>query len=140
MIHPFHAHIGLTIESAADGKARLRLTWKPEHAQGYGGLQGGYLAILADAAVHTAGDTLMKAGETLTTVELKTNFLAPVRGQDVIAEAVIVKRGRTIVLGDVDLRTDGGDLVGKSLVTYMVLAPRGAMPSASRPQGEGARP
>jgi uncharacterized protein (TIGR00369 family) len=126
MIHPFHAHTGLTIESAADGKARLRMKWRPEHAQGYGGLQGGYLAILADAAVHTAADTLARPGEVMTTVELKTNFLAPVRGQDVVAEATIVKRGRTLVLGDVNLRTDGGELVGKSLVTYMVLQPRTA--------------
>lgn len=124
MIHPFHAHTGLTIESAANGKARLRMKWKPEHAQSYGSLQGGYLAILADAATHTAAETLGKPGETLTTVELKTNFLAPVRGVDVIAEATIVKRGRTLVLGDVDLRTDAGGLVGKSLVTYMVLQPR----------------
>jgi acyl-coenzyme A thioesterase PaaI-like protein len=42
----------------------------------------------------------------------------------VVAEATIVKRGRTLVLGDVDLRVDGGELVGKSLVTYMVLQPR----------------
>lgn len=128
MIHPFHAQTGLTIESATDGKARLRMKWKPEHTQAFGTLQGGYLAIIADAAVHTAADTLMKPGETLTTVELKTNFLAPVRGQDVIAEATIVKRGRTIVLGDVDLRTESGDIVGKSLVTYMVLAPRNSSP------------
>jgi len=64
----------------------------------------------------------------LTTVELKTNFLAPVRGQDVVAEASIVKRGRTIVLGDVDIRVESGEIVGKSLVTYMVLAPRGETP------------
>jgi uncharacterized protein (TIGR00369 family) len=124
MIHPFHAHTGLTIESAANGAARLRLKWKPEHTQGEGILQGGYLAMIADAAVHTAADTLMKPGERLTTIELKTNFLAPVKGQDVVAEASIVKRGRTVVLGDVVLKTDAGDLVGKSLVTYMVLAPR----------------
>jgi uncharacterized protein (TIGR00369 family) len=126
MIHPFHGHIGLTIESAANGQARLRLKWRPEHTQGYGTLQGGYLAIVADAAVHTAADTLMKPGEHLTTVELKTNFLAPVRDEDVIAEASIVKRGRTIVLGDVVLKTESGELVGKSLVTYMVLQPKAA--------------
>lgn len=128
-VHPFHAHTGLSIESAADGRARLRMKWKPEHSQGSGGLQGGYLAILPDAAVHTAADTLMKPGETLTTIELKTNFLAPVRGLDVVAEASIVKRGRTVVLGDVVIRTDAGELVGKSLVTYMVLAPRPAAPA-----------
>jgi acyl-coenzyme A thioesterase PaaI-like protein len=44
-----------------------------------------------------------------------------VRGEDVIAEAAIVKRGRTIVLGDVTITTGSGQLVGKSLVTYMVL-------------------
>lgn len=124
MSHPFHLHTGLTIEHAANGVARLRMKWKPEHTQDQGLLQGGYLAMIADAAVHTAADTLSKPGEILTTIELKTNFLGPVKNQDVIAEATIVKRGRTIVLGDVVLRTDSGELVGKSLVTYMVLPPR----------------
>ena len=77
--------------------------------------------MIADAAVYIAAETLMKPGETLTTIELKTNFLGPVRGEDVIADAAIVKRGRTIVLGDVTVKTGSGQLVGKSLVTYMVL-------------------
>jgi uncharacterized protein (TIGR00369 family) len=82
--------------------------------------------MLADAAVHTAADSLGKPGEILTTIELKTNFLGPVRGQGVVADASIVKRGRTIVLGEVTLKTDAGELVGKALVTYMILAPRAA--------------
>jgi uncharacterized protein (TIGR00369 family) len=121
---PFTRHVGLTVESAGAGVARLRLPWREQHTQEVGVLQGGYLALLADAAVFAAGQTLLKPGEGLTTIELKTNFLAPVRGQDVIAEAAIVKRGRTIVLGEVSLRVPSGELVGKSLVTYMVLPPR----------------
>ena len=124
MTQPFHDHVALTIESAENGRARLRMKWRPEHALTTGGLHGGFLAILSDAAVHTAADTLLKPGETLTTIELKTNFLAPVRGQDAIAQASIVKRGRTIVLGEVDIRVESGEIVGKSLVTYMVLQPR----------------
>lgn len=125
---PFHDHVALVIESAENGRARVRMKWRPEHALASGILHGGFLAIVADAAVHTAAHTLLKPGEALTTVELKTNFLAPVRGQDVVAEASIVKRGRTIVLGDVDIRVESGEIVGKSLVTYMVLAPRGETP------------
>jgi uncharacterized protein (TIGR00369 family) len=124
MTQPFHEHVALTIESAENGRARLRMKWRPEHALASGVLHGGFLAILSDAAVHTAANTLTKPGETLTTIELKTNFLAPVRGQDAIAEAAIVKRGRTIVLGEVDIRAESGEIVGKSLVTYMVLQPR----------------
>jgi uncharacterized protein (TIGR00369 family) len=121
---PFARRVGLQVESANEGTARLRLPWSAEHTQEAGVLQGGYLALLADAAVFAAGRTLLKPGEALTTIELKTNFLAPVRGQDVIAEASIVKRGRTIVLGEVNLRVPSGALVGKSLVTYLVVPPR----------------
>jgi len=124
MIHPFHAHTSLMIESAAAGKARLRMKWRPEHTHALGGLQGGYFAMIADAAVYTAAETLLKPGEALTTVELKINYLGPVQGQDVIGEAVIVKRGRTIMLGDAEVRTETGEMVGKALVTYMVLTSR----------------
>jgi len=127
---PFHDHVALHIEWAENGRARVRMKWRPEHGLVSGVLHGGFLAIVADAAVHTAADTLMGPGETLTTVELKTNFLAAVRGQDVIGEATIVKRGRTLVLGDVDIRSESGELVGKSLVTYMVLRARAPAPPA----------
>jgi uncharacterized protein (TIGR00369 family) len=128
---PFAHRVGLEVESADRGIARLRLPWRNEHTQESGVLQGGYFTLLADAAVFAAAQTLLRPGEGLTTIELKTNFLAPVRGQDLIAEASIVKRGRTIVLGEVSLRVPSGELVGKSLVTYMVLPPRASADTAA---------
>lgn len=60
MKQPFHDHVALTIESAGNGRARLRMKWRPEHALLSGILHGGFLAIIADATVHTAAHTLLK--------------------------------------------------------------------------------
>ena len=125
MAHPFHAHTGLTIESAANGAARLRMKWKSEHTQDQGVLQGGYLAMIADAAVHTAADTLSKPGEILTTIELKTNFLGSARaGEWIVGEAVPAHLGRTTQVWDVTVTNETTDrTIALQRCTQMVLYP-----------------
>ena len=116
--------VGMRLASYGDGEAVVAIDIDGRHANPMGTAQGGILAAVADAAMGWACMTTLGDGESYTTVEMKINFLAPVVGQDVIAEATIVRRGRSIVVGDVDVRTESGEMVGKSLVTYMVLAPR----------------
>jgi acyl-coenzyme A thioesterase PaaI-like protein len=65
--------------------------------------------------------SLVPDGETFNTVEMKINFLGSVQGGDVVAEAHIAKRGRTISLGEFEVR-QAHRLVAKGLCTYIHLA------------------
>ncbi len=56
----------------------------------------------------------------LVTIDVHTQFLAPVVGQDCIAEAVVRKRGRSIVFLRVEVRTDDGALVAEGALAYKV--------------------
>ncbi len=76
------------------------------------------MAALADEAVAYALFSLANPGELLNTVEMKINFLAPVSQGEVEAQAHIVKRGRTISLGEVVVR-QAERLVAKGLCTYI---------------------
>ena len=67
--------------------------------------------------------SLVPPGETFNTVEMKINFLGAVKDGDVIAEAHIAKRGRTISLGEFEVR-QADRLVAKGLCTYIHLAGR----------------
>lgn len=121
--NPFIASMGIEVPELGLGYAKFVMPFKPGLANSIGLLQGGMIAALADEAVAYALWSLVPEGELISTVEMKVNFLAPVRQGPVEAVAHIVKRGRTITLGDVEVR-EKDQLVAKGLFTYIHLQPR----------------
>jgi acyl-CoA thioesterase len=121
--NPFIKFMGITVPQLGRGYARFVLPFKPELANSIGLLQGGAIAALADEAVAFALYSLVKEDETINTVEMKINFLAAVQEGEVTAVARISKRGRTISLGEFEVR-QGDRLVAKGLCTYIHLQPR----------------
>ncbi|MGO8760963.1 MAG: PaaI family thioesterase [Desulfobaccales bacterium] len=121
--NPFIKFVGIQVPQLGRGYARFLLPFKPDLANSIGLLQGGVIAALADEAVAFALYSLVPPGETFNTVEMKINFLGAVKDGDVIAEAHIAKRGRTISLGEFEVR-QADRLVAKGLCTYIHLAGR----------------
>ncbi len=119
--NPFIRFVGIQAPRLGRGYARFLLPFKPELANSIGLLQGGMIAALADETVAFALYSLVPAGETINTVEMKINFLAAVKEGEVEAVARITKRGRTISLGEVEVR-QGERLVAKAMCTYIHLA------------------
>jgi acyl-CoA thioesterase len=118
--NPFIKFVGITVPQLGRGYARFLLPFKPDLANSIGLLQGGVIAALADEAVAFALYSLVPEGETFNTVEMKINFLGAVKEGDVTAEAHIAKRGRTISLGEFEVR-QADRLVAKGLCTYIHL-------------------
>ncbi len=121
--NPFVQFVGIQVPQLGLGYARFLLPFKPELANSIGLMQGGVIAALADEAVAFALYSLVKEGETINTVEMKINFLGAVQDGDVTAEARIAKRGRTISLGEFEVR-QADRLVAKGLCTYIHLTKR----------------
>jgi len=121
--NPFVNFMGIQVPRLGRGYARFLMPIRPDFHNSQGFLQGGVIAALADEAVAYALFSLVPAGEMINTVEMKINFLAPVQQGEVEAEAHLVKRGRTISLGEVEVR-QGERLVAKALCTYIHLPPR----------------
>jgi acyl-CoA thioesterase len=121
--NPFIKFVGITVPQLGRGYARFVLPFKPDLANSIGLMQGGVIAALADEAVAFALYSLVKDGDTFNTVEMKINFLGAVKEGDVVAEAHIAKRGRTISLGEFEVRQNER-LVAKGLCTYIHLAKR----------------
>jgi acyl-CoA thioesterase len=119
--NPFIKFVGITVPQLGRGYARFLLPFKPDLANSIGLLQGGVIAALADEAVAFALYSLVPEGEMFNTVEMKINFLGAVKEGDVTAEAHIAKRGRTISLGEFEVR-QADRLVAKGLCTYIHLA------------------
>ena len=86
-----------------------------------GTLHGGILCDLADVAMGMAYASTLDEGESFTTLELKINFLRPVREADLVADGVVVSRGRTVGLAECAIVDERGRLIAKATSTCMTL-------------------
>jgi uncharacterized protein (TIGR00369 family) len=118
---PFNRLVGLEVLSVNAGKAVLGLAFREELSQARGLLHGGVLATLADVALAVALLPTLHQGEHMATIELSIQYLRPViDGMRVEAEARVLRRGKTVAVGEVDIRTDRGDLCAKSIMSYRI--------------------
>jgi uncharacterized protein (TIGR00369 family) len=113
--------IGFEVPEAGEGRAVVTLQAGPQHANPMGTMHGGILCDIADAAMGIAFLSTLAAGESFTTVELKVNFLRPVRDGLLRAEGRVVQRGRTIGYTECEVKDEQGRLIAKSNSTCLVL-------------------
>jgi len=111
----------MKIEEVCENYARLSIKIEEKHIQFQGAVHGGVIASLADSAAAWAIYGSNNLEGTPVTVEMKINFLKPVKSGKLVAEARNIHRGSRIFVGDVEIKNGEGDLIAKSLVTYYVL-------------------
>jgi len=122
---PFEDLVGISIESAAAGRAVLTFPFTLKLAQGGGVLHGGALTTLADTAVAMAIKSLLPEGTVFATTELGMQFLAPVRQGVVKAIAEVgAPAGRTF-LGRAELFDSNEVLVARFSSTFRVARGQG---------------
>jgi len=94
--------LDLRLESAGEGKARMRMPFRAEITNGAGGVHGGAIVSLCDTCFYVALASIYGREQETTTAALACNFLAAARPpDDLIAEAKVLKAGRRIVYGEV---------------------------------------
>ena len=79
------------------------------------------MVAMADETIAHAVMTLLATNEGLTTIELKSNFLASVKAGHLIAEARIFRRGKTLIIGDCLINDDQGRSLVRCSATFMVI-------------------
>ncbi len=81
-------------------------------------LHGGVTGALCEAAGGYASLTVLPEGQSLIGVEYKINFLLGITADKVIAKANVIKRGRQLVVIEVDAFNEGSDkIAAKMLLT-----------------------
>ena len=110
----------------------LVLPHRPEHQNARGVLQGGasasVLAMAGALAAWTGVD--LDADLRLGCVDLSVQYLTAAEGEDVVAEARTLRRGRGLVVLDVALRTRDGRPVCHALQSYQTSDYAGHRPRA----------
>lgn len=113
--------IGFTLTEVEPGRAVVTLEADRRHANPMGTVHGGILCDIADAAMGIAYAATLDEGETFTTLELKINFLKPVRTGRLVATGRVVKGGRSVGLTECDVVDDKERLVARASSTCMTL-------------------
>lgn len=114
--------LGFDVESVHDGRAIFRLDVRPTHKQIHGVVHGGILAALADTAAAIAAYTAVPRGVELATLELKINYLEPVPGGRVKADARVLRAGRNFIVTECEIFNESGTLAAKALLTFSAAA------------------
>jgi uncharacterized protein (TIGR00369 family) len=119
---PVNRLLGLELRSQAGASVSVAFRPAATHAQEYGVVHGGIISTLADtAAVYTIRPGLA-AGERMTSIEFKVNFLAGalVERGELVARARLVRKGRTVAVVQVDVH-QAEVQVATGLFTYIIL-------------------
>ena len=86
-----------------------------------GMLHGGVAATLADAAVGIALAHHFDGRRPCTTTDLKINYLRPISHGKVVARSHLVRIGKKLCVGRVDLLDAQSKLAAVAIVTYLLL-------------------
>ncbi len=71
--------MGFKLEEVSEGYALFTVTPEERHYNGLGIAHGGLAATLLDSATGCAINTMMEAGRIFTTLEMKINYVRPIR-------------------------------------------------------------
>jgi uncharacterized protein (TIGR00369 family) len=118
---PYYKHLGIEVVEAREGYAKLRIDFKDHLTHPFGYFHGGAIASLADSAGINAVLTTLSDEEKALTLEMKINYLLPVKDAVVFAESKVIHRGKKFAVTDVDVKSDDGQLVAKAIVTCAIL-------------------
>jgi uncharacterized protein (TIGR00369 family) len=119
---PFSALLGLKIESAGNGQARVRMPFGLNILNEGGPrapIHGGAIASLIDTAAVTAVWTAPGVQQSAT-IAMSINYLNVGVQSDLIGIAKVRKRGRRIVNLSVEVIDQSGQLIADALVTFRV--------------------
>jgi len=113
--------VGYRLTDIEDGRAVLEFEAEPRHWNPQGTLHGGIMCELADAAMGVAYASTLPEDVTFATIEIKINFLRPVKTGLLKATGHVVKAGRTIGLSECDVTDTEGRLMARASSTLMTL-------------------
>jgi uncharacterized protein (TIGR00369 family) len=122
--NPFPKLLGIELDSIQAGSATLSVETSDRLLQVQGIMHGGAIASLIDTAVALAIAGVSQPEDRYTTVEMKVNYLSPIKRGRATAHAKIIKNGRRIIVAECDVTDADNSLVAKGLLTYIRLSQR----------------
>lgn len=122
---PFAALLGIWITKVSEGRVVFATEPSEYHYNPLGTVHGGVIATLLDSALGCAVQSMLPAGTSYTTLELKVNYLRPITEKTgtVYAEGKIIHLGGRIATAEARLTDAKGKLYAHATTTCIILRP-----------------
>ena len=118
---PFAAACGIKAERLDSGSVPVRAIYQSQFLRPGGTLSGPLMMALADYAMYAAILTRLGLVEMAVTSSLNINFLAKAIPGDLIADAELIKLGKRLAVGSVDIHVAGeSNQVAHATCTYSI--------------------
>lgn len=117
--------IAAELVDVAPGRVVIEVPFSSQVAQQQGFFHGAAIGAVGDNAGGYAALSLLPAGSEVVTVEYKINFIRPAAGERLRAEGTVMRLGKSLVVGRVDVSvvTDGAaQLVAALQATFSRVA------------------
>ena len=122
----YHPQSGLTIEAVWQGGGRVRQAYQPQFIRPGGTISGPTMMALADFTMYVAVLSAIGWVPLAVTTNLNINFLRKPAARDLIAEVKLIKLGKRLAVGEVEIFCDGEDeMVAHATATYSIPPPEG---------------
>lgn len=120
---PMIALMGMTLAEVDEGRVVFTVEPSEYHYNPIGVVHGGLAATLLDSAIGCAVQTLAPAGVAYTTVEIKVNYIRPLRsGMGIVSgEGTVLHFGRQIALAEARLIGPDGKLYAHATSTCLII-------------------
>ena len=121
VLAPWVRQLGLRAEAVDATGVTLRLPFQEIFRHAGGVVCGQVLMSAADTAMIVAISAALGEFRPMTTVTLTTNFMRPVIDGDVLVRANVLRLGKTVVFGEIELTGQDGKLAVQATTTYALL-------------------
>ncbi|MFQ5382358.1 MAG: PaaI family thioesterase [Dehalococcoidia bacterium] len=127
---PLHRAMGLALEELRPGFARVSMRPSDFTVGGVGGsVHGGLLAALVDITMLEALTTLFDRNDRPAgTADLNITFMRPALGEEIYAEATVLRKGRQLAVTEVSILDREGRLCAKGRTLYAIRGSDGSHP------------
>ena len=120
----FHRNSGTTIEDAWHGGCRIRRAFSEKFLRPGGTISGPTMMGMTDFAMYVAILASIGPVPLAVTTSLNINFLRKPEQRDLLAEARLIKLGKRLAVGEVEIYSDGDDdMVAHATATYSIPPP-----------------
>jgi len=106
--------LGATVLAASDGYFKASFEAREAFYNLGNVVQGGFLAAMLDDTLGPAVITTMAEDEVHSTVDLHVQFLRPATAGQLIGEARVTHRGKTVRMAEATLSTSEGKVVARA--------------------------
>lgn len=111
---PFDAFLKVEYERVSETNLKVTLPIEPLFLNSVGAVHGGIICSLADIAMGNVFGADENNKQKMVTADLTTSFLKPAKGTFLVADAVVIKKGKTLNHIECPIYNDQNEMVAKA--------------------------